>query len=135
MGLELMPGPSTAAISEYKKETKKHGEDAYNLLSRYKTTAEQLGVASDRLKLVELPPKGGASGVGESLVQYAHENRSDMVVVGSRGMGGLRRALANLVGLGSVSDYMLTHTKCPVIVVKKAHSGDDGSHAPGSTSA
>src|SRR5215207_190805 len=37
-----------------------------------------------------------------------------LIVVGSRGLGGLKRAL-----LGSVSDSVVRHARCPVLVVRK----------------
>nr|GMD44331.1 Adenine nucleotide alpha hydrolases-like superfamily protein [Ipomoea batatas] len=37
----------------------------------------------------------------------------DLVVVGSRGLGQIKRAV-----LGSVSDYCAHHARCPVLIVK-----------------
>jgi hypothetical protein len=39
------------------------------------------------------------------------------LVVGSRGAGALKRALLSLLGLGSVSDYLVHHAPCAVTVV------------------
>ena len=71
-----------------------------------------------------LPGKGGASGVAESLVEFSRRHSVDLVVVGSRGLGALRRSLLDLVGLGSVSDYLVHHLQCPVLVVR--HPEDKG---------
>lgn len=38
------------------------------------------------------------------------------MVVGSRGMGAIKRSLFSFVGLGSVSDYLLHHLDTPVMV-------------------
>jgi nucleotide-binding universal stress UspA family protein len=46
-------------------------------------------------------------------VWLAEELDAGLVVVGSRGLGGIRRAL-----LGSVSDSVLRHAHCPVLVVR-----------------
>ena len=54
---------------------------------------------------------------GEVLVDAAEG--ADMVVVGSRGLGGFTGML-----LGSVSQYVLHHASCPVVVV---HDPDGGS--------
>lgn len=65
-----------------------------------------------------LLPEGGASDVGESLVNHAHQIGADMVVVGSRGMGAVRRQLLSFVGLGSVSDYIVNNVEnCAVTVI------------------
>ena len=48
------------------------------------------------------------------IVALAEELEAGLVVVGSRGLGGLRRAL-----MGSVSDSVVRHTHCPVMVVRK----------------
>lgn len=47
------------------------------------------------------------------------DNGVGMLVVGSRGMGALARSLMGLVGLGSVSDYVVHHAHCPVAVIKE----------------
>ena len=48
------------------------------------------------------------------IVALAEELEAGLVVVGSRGLGGLRRAL-----MGSVSDSVVRHAHCPVMVVRK----------------
>jgi hypothetical protein len=53
-------------------------------------------------------------------VEFAKAKGVDMVAVGSRGMGSVKRSLMSLVGLGSVSDYVLHQLHVPVLVV---HAG------------
>jgi nucleotide-binding universal stress UspA family protein len=48
------------------------------------------------------------------IVELAEELEVGLVVVGSRGTGGIRRAL-----MGSVSDSVVRHAHCPVLVVRK----------------
>ena len=48
------------------------------------------------------------------IVSLAEEINAGLIVMGSRGRGGLRRAL-----LGSVSDSVVHHAHCPVLVVRK----------------
>ena len=48
------------------------------------------------------------------VVDLAEELGVGLVVVGSRGLGGIRRAL-----IGSVSDSVVRHAHCPVLVVRK----------------
>jgi len=52
--------------------------------------------------------------VAEQIVNLAEEIRAGLIVVGSRGRGGIRRAL-----MGSVSDSVVRHAHCPVLVVRK----------------
>ena len=50
----------------------------------------------------------------EEIVALAEEIGAGLIVVGSRGLGGIRRAL-----IGSVSDSIVRHAHCPVLVVRK----------------
>ncbi|KAL4424950.1 hypothetical protein ABPG77_009679 [Micractinium sp. CCAP 211/92] len=65
-----------------------------------------------------LPAAGGASGVAESVVAFAKEHGADLVAVGSRGMGAVKSTLMSLVGLGSVSAYLVHHMQCPVAICR-----------------
>jgi nucleotide-binding universal stress UspA family protein len=51
--------------------------------------------------------------VDEELVVLAEEIGADLIVIGSKGLGGIRRAL-----IGSVSDSVVRHAHCPVMVVR-----------------
>lgn len=75
-------------------------------------------VPRERMFFKALEPEGGASDVGLSIQHYADANGVDVAVIGSRGMGAVKRALLSLVGLGSVSDWCVNHMGCPVIVVR-----------------
>lgn len=48
---------------------------------------------------------------GEGIVNTAIELDADMIIMGSRGMGTIRRTI-----LGSVSDYVVHHANVPVVV-------------------
>jgi nucleotide-binding universal stress UspA family protein len=48
------------------------------------------------------------------IVGLADELGAGLIVLGSRGLGPLRRAL-----MGSVSDSVVRHTHCPVLIVRE----------------
>jgi nucleotide-binding universal stress UspA family protein len=48
------------------------------------------------------------------IVIVAEEIDAGLIVMGSRGQGGIRRAL-----LGSVSESVVKHAHCPVLVVRE----------------
>jgi len=50
---------------------------------------------------------------GESIVDLAVQEQVSMVVMGTRGLGTIRRTI-----LGSVSDYVLHHVHCPVAIFR-----------------
>ena len=51
--------------------------------------------------------------VVKEIVEYAENNKVDMIVIGSRGMAGFKKLL-----LGSVANGVVTYSHCPVLVVK-----------------
>jgi nucleotide-binding universal stress UspA family protein len=52
--------------------------------------------------------------VALEIVALAEELQADLIVMGCRGLGGVRRAL-----MGSVSDSVVRHAHCPVLVVRQ----------------
>jgi nucleotide-binding universal stress UspA family protein len=55
----------------------------------------------------------GISSVVKEIVNYAEKNRINMIVVGSRGLSGIKKML-----LGSVASGVVTYAHCPVLVAK-----------------
>jgi len=52
----------------------------------------------------------------EGVVQFVEKNKPDLIVVGSRGLSPAGRFF-----LGSVSDGILHHTHCSVLIVRQPH--------------
>jgi nucleotide-binding universal stress UspA family protein len=52
-------------------------------------------------------------GVAREIVHLAEDLGAGLIVMGSKGRGGIRRAL-----MGSVSDSVVRHAHCPVLVVR-----------------
>ena len=53
---------------------------------------------------------------GEKICEAAHKEKAMLIVMSSRGSGILRRTV-----LGSVSNYVIHHTKIPVVLCPKDH--------------
>ena len=53
------------------------------------------------------------------ITALAEEIGAGLIVVGSRGLGGIRRTM-----LGSVSDSVVRHAHCPVLVVREEEPTD-----------
>ncbi len=49
----------------------------------------------------------------EAIIEYIEQNGADLVVMGSRGLGGVKEFF-----LGSVSHYVIQKAKCSVYIVK-----------------
>jgi nucleotide-binding universal stress UspA family protein len=76
-------------------------------------TIAELGLGDAASRILEGRP-------GEALCHLASELSARALVIGSRGRGGVKRAL-----LGSVSDFVVRNASCPVVVI-----GDAGQSEP-----
>jgi nucleotide-binding universal stress UspA family protein len=62
------------------------------------------------------------SSVVETIVEYAAQDKTDLIVMGTRGLGGFKRA-----ALGSVSSGVAAHAPCATLVVRPGgEKGDAG---------
>ncbi|XP_068747532.1 universal stress protein Slr1101-like [Montipora capricornis] len=109
--------PHAMATEEWKKEVLKHEEYIKNLEEKYKKKCEDMEVSA------KIIVQGGHP--GEHVCKTAKKENADMIVVGCRGMGTVRRTI-----LGSTSDYIIHHAHRPVVVVPKVkkqceQSGDE----------
>ncbi|CAK7342173.1 unnamed protein product [Dovyalis caffra] len=84
---------------------KSQAENATALLSRAKQMCKDKMIKAETLVL-EGDPK-------DKICQATEQMQVDLLVVGSRGLGKIKRAF-----LGSVSDYCAHHAKCPILIVK-----------------
>jgi nucleotide-binding universal stress UspA family protein len=76
-------------------------------LQRMRTAANREGVSFQGIS-----PQGLAA--DEGIIQVARENRVDLIIMGSHGRTGFKRLF-----MGSVTERVIGHTPCPVLVVKK----------------
>lgn len=84
-----------------------HQKEARKLIERAVSSFEREGVKETR-EIVQ-----ARASVVETIVGYAARKDIDLIVVGSRGLGGFKGML-----VGSVSSGVVTHAHCPVLVVK-----------------
>jgi len=49
----------------------------------------------------------------ETIVDFCQEKDCDLIIMGSRGLGAIKQLF-----VGSVSNYVLHHAGCPVLVIR-----------------
>lgn len=95
---------------------------------RFRARIDQVRAEHERLA-TELVARGRSNGVsvdflvwegdpGESIVDAANSEAADMIIVGSHGRSTVGRFL-----IGSVSDHVVRHAPCPVLVVRSGSAG------------
>ncbi|KAJ3043435.1 hypothetical protein HDV00_005133 [Rhizophlyctis rosea] len=87
-------------------------ESSHELLKRHGR-----GLVEKKLSFTLLSTQGDPR---EEIIAKIEALKIDLVVMGSRGRGALKRSL-----LGSVSDYVIHHAKCPVTIVKSNEHGSE----------
>lgn len=90
----------------YIETTKLLKEDAVKSISNLEPMLRESKIPfkSDVLEVISIT---------DSLVSYAESHDVDLIVIGSRGLGGFKKLL-----LGSVASGVSQHSKCPVLIVK-----------------
>ena len=116
--VHAIPDPPTGILAEY---GTKHGGMAIvkdYVESGTKFAREVVGPlekkaaqASVRIKS-EVLWEAGKSAV-QLITEFAEKNDVDLIVIGTRGLGGFKRLL-----LGSVASGVMSHASCSVIVVR-----------------
>jgi nucleotide-binding universal stress UspA family protein len=99
--------PATDRVSDVRGAEETVKGEAQQLLD---TQVEQIKAAGGTV--VETHVRLGRP--AQEIVNLADKIDAGLIVVGSRGLGGIRRAL-----MGSVSDSVVRHAHCPVLVVRK----------------
>lgn len=94
---------------EASEERIKEAEEAVN---KAKKIADGIGVEI-KTKIFRATPGKYCLEPKQLIVKFAEENGFDMIVLGCRGKTGISRIL-----LGSVSEYVLKHSHCPVLICK-----------------
>eukprot|EP00879_Flechtneria_rotunda_P002541 GHRR01002740.1.p1 GENE.GHRR01002740.1~~GHRR01002740.1.p1 ORF type:complete len:388 (+),score=116.25 GHRR01002740.1:178-1341(+) len=124
---------AVAAVTHQWEAQKQQNElHATQILKEAVQQTMEAGVSKDCLHAHALPAAGGASGVGDSIVEFVKAKGADLVVVGSRGLGSIKRSLMSFVGLGCVSDYVMHQLHVPVVVVHSTRDIPPAGHTENS---
>ena len=98
------PSPSGEAIQEYEAYAKKA---ALEVVRRTVSLAEKRRV---KVRPHTMETIGSAV---QAITEYATAEKVDLIVMGTRGLGGFKKMM-----LGSVSSGVVTHASCDVLVVR-----------------
>ncbi|HEY9624003.1 MAG TPA: universal stress protein [Crinalium sp.] len=104
--LDYYPGLSPEAMEIYRTQWEAYKQQGLNLLRQRADQASEGGIT------VEFAQISGNS--GPIICQKAKTWAADLIVIGRRGRSGLSEML-----LGSVSNYVLHHAPCSVLVVHR----------------
>jgi nucleotide-binding universal stress UspA family protein len=97
--------PRLVDASVWQEHMQQQQKQVLDLLKNYSQTAVELGIPTEY--------KCHQGEVGSSICSLAKEWQADLVMMGRRGRTGLSEAL-----LGSVSNYVLHHAPCAVLVIQ-----------------
>jgi nucleotide-binding universal stress UspA family protein len=111
----LPPTPMVPVLVDHRQEGRERAEG--HTQSARQTAAQSVPGITIETAVVEAPPT-------QALMDASGE--ADTLVVGRRGLGGVRGLL-----VGSVSQYCAEHARCPVVVIpetetRRAATGSDG---------
>ncbi|CAH8437897.1 unnamed protein product [Schistosoma rodhaini] len=96
---------ASSPITDIIHSTQENIENAKKLLQKYLIKAKRFGISCQAFVHVNAKP-------GPTLVKFAEEQKTDIIIMGSRGLGLIRSTL-----LGSVTNYVMHHTKTPLVVI------------------
>jgi nucleotide-binding universal stress UspA family protein len=89
--------------SEFMTTMRNEGEKYLNKV-RLKTNEKNIQIKTEIIS---------STNTAGGIVDYAEENKIDLIVIGTRGRTGFKKLL-----LGSVASHVVTYAHCPVLVVK-----------------
>ena len=96
-----LPAPLPVSLLEDEKKV------AGKLVNKVKQMAEKAGVEAETM-IIERHPS-----VPDAIIEFATKTGSDLIVMGTKGRTGIKRFL-----LGSVTESVVHHAHCPVLVVR-----------------
>ena len=92
-------------IPQYIEEAKKEAQKLYDEVN---VIAQKAGVVKISAETIL-----DVFSVADAIMSYAEKNNVDLIIIGTKGKTGLKKVL-----LGSVASGVISHAKCPVLVVR-----------------
>ena len=108
----MIPAMTPAEVSKAVEATRKAGASIL-------TDGEQK-VKAEEVQVETLLKEGHTV---QEIIRTAKEGKFDLIVIGGRGISKIRELL-----LGSVTDGVIHHAPCPILVIKFPRSDDSASH-------
>jgi len=105
VGKELVIPPNVV-ITDLEKILSEISRAGHNLLQEAKEKLKAEGIEADTLFVQ-------GSSISRLIVNVAHEQQHDLVIIGSRGLGNIKEVM-----LGGVSHKVTQLSRCPVLIVK-----------------
>jgi nucleotide-binding universal stress UspA family protein len=106
-----MPNPHQTEFASSVYET---GEQDHLWHSEYVHLVEAIDRIGPKLTLAPFEKRIEVGSPAHTICEVAREANADVIVLGSHGRTGLGRIL-----IGSVSEHVVRHAPCPVLVVRK----------------
>uniref|UniRef100_A0A7C3J550 Universal stress protein n=1 Tax=Candidatus Methanomethylicus mesodigestus TaxID=1867258 RepID=A0A7C3J550_9CREN len=105
----FLEAPYFGFTFEYVPPIPQEYEERYRtMLEQYAEKARSMGVRDVDTKLIN-----GLYSIGSAIVREAEATKTSLIVVGTRGLTGIKRTL-----LGSVADYVVKNAHCDVHIVR-----------------
>jgi len=97
-------------LSQWRQEWQDFEQEGINTLQAEQQSAEKAGVTADYEQIYGNPAK--------TICRVAKNNDIDLIVIGRRGRSGISELM-----MGSVSNYVLHHAPCSVLIVQPRKVG------------
>jgi len=95
--------PTVSEIDEYYEDAKKYYQPLFAKVREYGERSN-LRIKTELLK----------GHPAESIVKYAYDQKADLIITGTRGLGGFKTLV-----IGSVAQKVASYSKVPVLIVRE----------------
>jgi nucleotide-binding universal stress UspA family protein len=116
------------AVSLYTLGDERLATQRLELRARYEQDAETMAAALDKIGL-QATSHLRAGDPAQEIISVADDRGADLIVTGTRGLGGIDRLL-----LGSVARNVITHARCSVLVLRERTEARQPVSSSGGTS-